>query len=114
VSKLTNAELAAKVEQLQSELEAAKSAKTRTRFYSNLWPNDNRRTESDPAWLGTIRVVVDGTPYWLDMSQWDADPSRFKSNPPDFSVSMSETPADRAAELETKRDAALAEKANIR
>jgi len=114
VSKLTNAELAAKVEQLQSELEAAKAAKQRVRYYSNLWPNNERRTENDPAWQGTIRLAVDDKPVWFDISQWDADPERFKKNPPDFSISMSETPAERAAELETKRDQALKEKANIR
>jgi hypothetical protein len=114
MTKKSNAALAAEVEELREQLEAAKNAKARVRHYSNLWPNDKRRTESDPAWQGTIRLVVDDKPVWFDISQWDADPSRFKSNPPDFSVSMSETPAERAAELEAKRDQALREKANIR
>ena len=111
---VTKAQLAEQVEALQAQLAAAKNAKQRDRFYSNLWPNRERRTERDPAWQGSIRVVVDSKPVWLDISQWDADPERFASNPPDFSISMSEPPEARAKELEEKRDQALREKANIR
>jgi len=114
MSKKTNAQLAAEVEELRQQLENAHNASQRTRYYGNLWPNQNRRTERDPAWMGTVRIVVNNKPLWLDVSQWDADPERFASNPPDFSMSVSETPAARAAELEAAREKALAEKANIR
>jgi hypothetical protein len=113
MSKKTNAQLAAEVETLRQQLEAAQNASQRQRFYGNLWPNQNRRTERDPAWQGTIRIVVHGKAIWLDMSQWDADPERFASNPPDFSVSLSPTPEERACELEQARDKALREKGGV-
>lgn len=113
MSKKTNAQLTAEVEQLKQALEAAKTATQRDRFYGNLWPNQNRRTDRDPAWLGTIRVVLNGKHHWLDMSQWDADPERFATNPPDFSVSLSPTPEARACELETAREKAMRERGAI-
>lgn len=113
MSKKSNAQLAAEVEELKQQLEAAKTATQRDRFYGNLWPNQNRRTDRDPAWLGTIRVVLNGKHHWLDMSQWDADPERFATNPPDFSVSLSPTPEARACELETAREKAMRERGSI-
>ena len=110
----TNAQLKAEVEALRQQLEAAQNANQRDRFYAGLWPNQNRRTERDPAWLGTIRIVVHNRPVWLDVSQWDADPERYKRNPPDFSISLSETPAARASELEQAREKALAERGGLR
>ena len=113
MSKKTNAQLTAEVEALEAQLEAAQSATQRARFYGNLWPNANRRTERDPAWLGTVRIVAHNKPMWLDVSQWDADPERFATNPPDFSLSLSPTPDDRACELEQQRDKALRERGSI-
>lgn len=113
MSKKTNAQLQAEVEQLQAQLEAARNATQRDRFYGNLWPNQNRRTERDPAWLGTVRIVVNGKHLWLDVSQWDADPERFAANPPDFSISLSATPSERASELEMAREKALRERGAI-
>jgi hypothetical protein len=109
----TKAQLAHEVEQLRQQLEAAQSASQRQRFYGNLWPNQNRRSERDPAWQGTVRIVAHGKVLWLDVSQWDADPERFASNPPDFSVSLSPTPDERACELEQARDKALRERGSI-
>lgn len=113
MSKKTNAQLAAEVEELKQALEQAKTASQRDRFYGNLWPNQNRRTERDPAWLGTIRVVVNGKHVWMDVSQWDADPERFAANPPDFSISLSPTPDARACELEQAREKAMRERGSI-
>jgi len=110
---MTKAQLATKLAEAEAALEAANTRQQRERFYGNLWPNLNRRTERDPAWLGTARIVAHGKHMWLDISQWDADPERFASNPPDFSVSLSPTPSDRACELETAREKALREKGSI-
>lgn len=109
----TNAQLAKENEELRQQLEAAQNATKRERFYGGLWSNQNRRTERDPAWQGTVRLVVHNKPLWLDVSQWDADPERFASNPPDFSVSLSPTPPERARELEDAREKALRERGNI-
>jgi hypothetical protein len=109
----TNAQLAKEVETLRQQLEAAQTATQRQRFYGGLWANQNRRTERDPAWQGTIRIVVHNKPVWLDVSQWDADPERYASNPPDFSISLSATPDERASELEIAREKALRERGNI-
>jgi hypothetical protein len=111
---LTKAQLQAKLDQLEQENEALKNRAERVRFSAGLWPNQNRRTERDPAWLGTIRIVVHNRPVWLDVSQWDADPERYKQNPPDFSISLSETPAARASELEQAREKALAARGGLR
>ena len=113
MTKQTNAQLTAQVEALEAKLVAAQTATTRTRFYGNLWPNTNRRSDRDPAWLGTVRIVTNGKHQWLDVSQWDADPERFATNPPDFSVSLSPTPDARASELEMQREKALRERGSI-
>ena len=109
----TNKQLTAEVEALEAKLVAAQTASQRDRFYGNLWPNQNRRTDRDPAWLGTVRIVTNGKHQWLDVSQWDADPERFATNPPDFSISLSPTPEERACELEQQREKALRERGSI-
>ena len=110
----TNKQLAAEVQALTQQLENAKTANQRERYYGNLWPNQNRRSDRDPSWLGTVRIVAHNKPMWLDVSQWDADPERFATNPPDFSISLSPTPEERACELELAREKALKERGGIR
>ena len=113
MARETVAQLKAQIEALRSENEALASKTVRQRFYGNLWPNQNRRTDRDPAWLGSIRVVLNGKHHWLDVSQWDADPERFAANPPDFSISLSPTPDERASELEVAREKAMRERGAI-
>lgn len=113
---MTKAQLEEALAKAEAALENAKNATKRQRFYSNLWPNLDRRTDNDPAWRGTIDFVVPegvkpGDRLWLDLSQWEADPARFKKNPPDFSVSMSQTDAEFAEVLEKRRVEALKQRA---
>jgi hypothetical protein len=122
MTKKSNAALEAEIEQLRKErddaIAAAKAAKQRDRVYGNLFPNPDRRTEKDPAWTGSFRFVIpegheEGDYCWIDVSVWEADPSKFKQNPPDFSCSYSATPAELAEVKESNRIEYLKQKAQV-
>lgn len=116
----TNAELKAQVAALKKENEALRTRPQRARYGGGLWPNQNRRTDRDPEWQGTIRAIVPpekqaGDILWIDVSEWlyneETSPVQYKSNPPAFSVSLSPCTPDREAELEARRVKALGENA---
>lgn len=127
-TKLTKAELEARLAELEQENEALKNRPARARYTSGLWPNNNRRPRpdnpnksNDPAWQGTIRMVVPpekqaGDPLHIDISLWPYDPESspvsYKQNPPDMSISISPCPPAREFELEAQRQKALGGRAN--
>ena len=120
MSKMTNAQLQAELEEARATIEALKNRAPRARYSTGLWPNQNRRTDRDPAWQGTVRMIVPpdavaGDPLWIDLSLWQYDaetsPVQYASNPPALTQSVSPCPADRAAELEARRIKALGERA---
>lgn len=101
----TNAQLQARIAQLEAELAQAR----RDRFYGNLWANKNMREgKRDPIETGIIRLVVNDTPVWFDVKMWDADPSKFESNPPVHGLCLQPTREEHAAKEEAKWQAAHA------
>jgi hypothetical protein len=102
----TNAQLAAenkalkeRAEKAEAAAEAALNRPLRARYPGGLWPNQNRRTERDPAWTSfPIRMIVPpqkqaGDPLWVDVSQWvydpETSPAKYKKTPPDMTLSIS-------------------------
>ena len=92
----------AQLEARVAELEAQLSSTKRTFFRGNLWANQRQREgRQDPEWTGSLRLEFDGVPHWVDVAMWTADPTRFATNPADFSLSLSPCRAEYAAQRET-------------
>lgn len=76
--KQTNADLLARI----AELEAQNAQLSRAKVTCSLFPNpsDNPRA---PVETGPCRLtLIDGHVVWCDISRWNADPERFDSDTP--------------------------------
>jgi len=110
----TVAQLKAELEQVKAERDEARAAasKSRDRFGTGLWANDNRTKDTQPEFRGTFRFVVPedlkaGDHVWLDAGLWNYDeetsPTKYSENPPEFNLSVSVTSKEYASIKEEGR-----------